>query len=115
MTTQRKADAPTDDAPRPPRRTNYPHARKPHTLLIFAIIFAALFLLHLPLINLPYYWDEAGYFIPAAYDIYTGWDFIPHSTLSNAHPPLLMTYLALMWKLFGFHIAVARVGVLAVS
>ncbi len=84
-------------------------------LMLFAAIFAAVFLVHLPVLNLPYYWDEAGYFIPAARDIYTGWDFVPHSTLSNAHPPLVMTYLALAWKLFGFHIPVARAAMLFVS
>jgi hypothetical protein len=116
MTPKRKADDDDAHAARPRHTPTHDSLKqKLRTSLIFVIIFAALFLLHLPLINLPYYWDEAGYFIPAAYDIYTGWDFIPHSTLSNAHPPLLMTYLALMWKLFGFHIAVARVGVLAVS
>jgi hypothetical protein len=97
-----------------PRRRN-PIARKLRTPLVFIFIFAALFLLHLSLIKLPYYWDEAGYFIPAARDIYTDGSFIPHSTLSNAHPPLLMAYLALAWKLFGFRIEVARVGVLLVS
>ena len=90
-------------------------ARRLRTPLVFLVIFAALVVLHLTLIELPYYWDEAGYFIPAARDIYLDGSFIPHSTLSNAHPPLVMAYLALAWKLFGFHIAVARVGVLAVS
>src|SRR5438105_4095822 len=90
-------------------------ARRLRTPLVFNFIFAALFLLHLTLINLPYYWDEAGYFIPAARDIYADCSFIPHSTLSNAHPPLVMAYLALAWKLFGFRIAVARVGMLLVS
>jgi hypothetical protein len=85
------------------------------TPFVFAIIFAALVLLHVTLLDLPYYWDEAGYFIPAARDIYAGGSFVPHSTLSNAHPPLVMAYLALAWKLFGFHIAVARVAMLAVS
>jgi hypothetical protein len=85
------------------------------TPFVFLVIFAALVVLHLTLIELPYYWDEAGYFIPAARDIYTDGSFVPHSTLSNAHPPLVMAYLALAWKLFGFHIAVARVAVLAVS
>ncbi len=85
------------------------------TPLVFVLIFAALVVLHLTLIELPYYWDEAGYFIPAARDIYTDGSFVPHSTLSNAHPPLVMAYLALAWKLFGFHIAVARVAMLAVS
>src|SRR5437764_4548496 len=90
-------------------------ARRLRTLLVFNFIFAALFLLHLTLINLPYYWDEAGYFIPAARDIYADCSFIPHSTLSTAHPPLVMAYLALAWKLFGFRIAVARTGMLLVS
>src|SRR5205085_5970633 len=89
--------------------------RRLRTPLIFLLIFAAVFLLHLTLVNLPYYWDEAGYFIPAARDIYADCSFIPHSTLSNAHPPLVMAYLALAWKLFGFRIAVARVGMLLVS
>jgi hypothetical protein len=82
---------------------------------VFAAIFAALLLLHLTLLDLPYYWDEAGYFVPAARDIYADGAFVPHSTLSNAHPPLVMSYLALAWKLFGFHIRVTRVAMLAVA
>jgi hypothetical protein len=89
--------------------------RRLRTPLVFLVVFAALVVLHLTLIELPYYWDEAGYFIPAARDIYTDGSFVPHSTLSNAHPPLVMAYLALAWKLFGFHIAVARTAMLAVS
>jgi hypothetical protein len=89
--------------------------RRLRTPFVFLIVFAALVVLHLTLIELPYYWDEAGYFIPAARDIYTDGSFVPHSTLSNAHPPLVMAYLALAWKLFGFHIAVARTAMLAVS
>jgi len=85
------------------------------TPLVFAVSFAALVVLHLTLLDLPYYWDEAGYFIPAARDIYLDGSFVPHSTLSNAHPPLVMAYLALAWKLFGFQIEVARVAMLAVS
>lgn len=87
-----------------------------HRLLgVLGIIFASLWLLHLPFLKLPYYWDEAGYFIPAARDIYTRGAFIPFSTLSNAHPPLVMTYLALAWKLFGFHHVVTRTAMLLVS
>ena len=84
-------------------------------LLVLAGLSALVFLTHLSLIDLPYYWDEAGYFIPAARDIYAEGAFVPHSTLSNAHPPLVMAYLALAWKLFGFHIAVARSAMLVVS
>jgi hypothetical protein len=96
-------------------RRHLPNARKLRTPLVLLSVFAALLLLHLSLINLPYYWDEAGYFIPAARDIYADGSFIPHSTLSNAHPPLVMTWLALAWKLFGFRIEVARAAMLAVS
>src|SRR5919206_358783 len=90
-------------------------ARRLRTPLVFVVVFAALVVSHLTLVNLPYFWDEAGYFIPAARDIYADGSFVPHSTLSNAHPPLVMAYLALSWKLFGFHIAVARVAMLAVA
>jgi len=53
-------------------------ASKLRTPLVLLPVFAGLFLLHLSLINLPYYWDEAGYFIPAARDIYADHSFIPH-------------------------------------
>ena len=84
-------------------------------LLVFAAAFAGLYITHAGLLGLPYYWDEAGYFIPAARDIYADGSFIPHSTLSNAHPPLVMAWIALAWKLFGFHIEVARTAMLAVA
>jgi 4-amino-4-deoxy-L-arabinose transferase-like glycosyltransferase len=83
--------------------------RKPYRVsLVFVSIFAALVLLHLPLLRLPYYWDEAGYFVPAAHDLLHTGRLIPRSTLSNAHPPLVMAYLALGWKLFGETIVVTR-------
>ncbi len=84
-------------------------------LLFLLLSFLALVLLHLPLLNLPYYWDEAGHFIPAARDIYTTFDFIPYSTLSNAHPPLFMAYLALAWKIFGYSFIVTRTACLLVA
>ena len=67
----------------------------------FALIFTALFLAHAPLLRLPYFWDEAGYFIPAARDLLLTGSLIPQSTLSNAHPPLLMLWLAFWWKFSG--------------
>lgn len=78
--------------------------------LIFAVTFAAIFAMHWPLLRLPYYWDEAGYYIPAAYDFFRTGSLIPFSTLSNAHPPLPSIYLAAFWKLFGFHPFVTRAG-----
>ena len=83
--------------------------------LLFAALFACVVLLHLPLIDLPYYWDEAGYFVPAARDIYADGHFVARSTLSNAHPPLVMALVALAWKLLGFHIWAARLAMLLVA
>ena len=77
---------------------------------IFPTIFLAVVAAHSPLLRLPYYWDEAGYYIPAAYDFFRTGSLIPFSTLSNAHPPLPSIYLAALWKLFGFSPLVTRVG-----
>jgi 4-amino-4-deoxy-L-arabinose transferase-like glycosyltransferase len=65
-------------------------------------------LLHYPLLHLPYYWDEAGYYIPSAYDFFRSGTLIPYSTLSNAHPPIPSILLAAFWKIFGYHIFVTR-------
>src|SRR5512146_99001 len=78
----------------------------------FAIIFCAIWLLHGPLLRLPYFWDEAGYFIPAARDLLLTGDLIPHTTLSNAHPPLVMVWLAGWWKLSNYAPAVTRTAML---
>ncbi len=86
-----------------------------HPVLVFAPIFTVLFLLHGAVLRLPYYWDEAGYFIPAAYDLFKTGDLIPHTTLSNAHPPLLMAFLALWWKLSNFAPAATRTAMLLIS
>ena len=83
--------------------------------MIFPVIFAALYLTHLSLLRLPYYWDEAGYYIPAAWDFFRTGSLIPTSTLSNAHPPLPSIYLALWWKISGFHPAVTREAILIVA
>jgi Dolichyl-phosphate-mannose-protein mannosyltransferase len=71
--------------------------------------------MHAPLLRLPYYWDEAGYYIPAAYDFFRTGSLIPFSTLSNAHPPLPSIYLATAWKLFGFSPLVTRVAMCCVA
>lgn len=85
------------------------------SLLLFPLIFAVLFLTHAPLLRLPYFWDEAGYFVPAAYDLFRTGDLIPYTTLSNAHPPLVMIWLAAWWKLSNFAPAVSRVAMLVVA
>jgi len=82
---------------------------------LFFAIFAAVLAAHLPLLHLPYYWDEAGYYIPAAYDFFRTGALIPFSTLSNAHPPLPSIYLALWWKVFGFAPWVTRTAMCAMA
>jgi 4-amino-4-deoxy-L-arabinose transferase-like glycosyltransferase len=69
--------------------------------LLYPILFAGVFLAHYPLLHLPWFWDEAGYYIPAALDFLRTGSPIPHSTLTNAHPPLPSILLAAWWKLFG--------------
>jgi len=80
----------------------------------FVGTFAALLLLHFPLLKLPYFWDEAGYYIPAALDIYNGWRLVPESTLPTGHTPLVMIYLAVAWKLFGFSPLVTRTAMVLI-
>ncbi|MGA8761850.1 MAG: glycosyltransferase [Candidatus Sulfotelmatobacter sp.] len=82
---------------------------------LFAIIFFGIFLLHIPLLQLPYFWDEAGYYVPAARDILLSGSLIPHSSLSNAHPPLVLVWLALWWKVVGYALPVTRAAMLAVA
>jgi hypothetical protein len=83
--------------------------------MVFPVIFAALYASHFSLLRLPYYWDEAGYYIPAAWDFFRTGSLIPTTTLSNAHPPLPSVYLALWWKLSGFYPEVTREAVLLVA
>jgi hypothetical protein len=96
------------------RRINFhDESRLWHPALTFAIVFLALALLHFTLLRLPYFWDEAGYYIPAARDLLLTGSLIPHSTPSNAHPPLVMAYLALWWKVAGFKTVTTRLAMLA--
>lgn len=90
-------------------------SRSLHPGLVFAVVLAAIFLLHAPLLHLPYFWDEAGYYVPAARDILLTGSLIPHSTQSNAHPPLVMAWLALWWKCFGYAPLVTRSAMLVVA
>ena len=83
--------------------------------MIFPVIFAALYASHFTLLAVPYYWDEAGYYIPAAWDFLRTGSLIPFTTVSNAHPPLPSIYLALWWKTSGFLPEVTREAVLMVA
>ncbi len=82
------------------------------TLALLCLIFILELAAHATLLRLPYYWDEAGYYIPAAYDFFRTGSPVPFSTLSNAHPPGLSLYLVAVWKLFGFSPLTTRVSML---
>ena len=84
-------------------------------LSAYALLFTFLFVTHAPLLRLPYFWDEAGYFIPAARDLLLTGSLIPHTTLSNAHPPLVMLWLAFWWKFSAFTPAVTRTAMLMIA
>lgn len=86
-----------------------------HPALVFAIIFVVVFLLHAPLLQLPYFWDEAGYYVPAARDLLLSGSLIPHTTVSNAHPPLVMAWIALWWKFVGYAPLVTRSAMVLVA
>jgi len=86
-----------------------------HWVLRLVAIFLCLLGLHLRLLGLPYYWDEAGYYVPAAWDFYHHWLLIPESTLHTGHTPLVMVYLALAWHAFGFSPLVTRVAMVLIA
>src|SRR5208282_4299768 len=84
-------------------------------LLVFFTTFVALLLLHAPLLRLPYFWDETGYYIPAAMDFYRSWLLIPQTTLPEGHSPLVMIYLGLAWRLFGYSAWTARIAMTLIA
>jgi 4-amino-4-deoxy-L-arabinose transferase-like glycosyltransferase len=85
------------------------------TWLLFPLFFAAVYLSHITLLRLPYFWDEAGYYIPAAWDFFRTGSLIPQSTLTNAHPPLPSILLAAWWHISGFVISGTRTLVVMVT
>lgn len=72
--------------------------------MLYPPVFVAIYLLHLTLLRLPYFWDEGGYYIPAAWDFMRHGVLIPETTVRNAHPPLPAVLLAAWWKIAGFQI-----------
>jgi hypothetical protein len=90
-------------------------ASRPHPAVVFVAIFIPIFLLHILLLQLPYFWDEAGYYVPAARDLLLTGSLIPHTSVSNAHPPLVMAWIALWWKCAGYAPLVTRSAMLMVA
>ena len=56
--------------------------------VLFPVFFLAILVSHFTLLRLPYFWDEGGYYVPAALDFFRTGTLIPQSTVTNAHPPL---------------------------
>jgi len=64
---------------------------------------------------LPYYWDEAGYYFPAALELAQHGRLIPQTTVANPHPPLQALYLAAFYRVFGSAPLVTRLAMCLVS
>lgn len=84
-------------------------------LASISLIYLILLVLHFPLLRLPYFWDEAGYYVPAALDFYRHGFLIPHDTLPTGHTPLVSVYLSAAWSAFGFSPLVSRSAMILVS
>ena len=97
------------------RRTSVSRRQDIPLWMLFPLFFVAVFLSHLTLLRLPYFWDEAGYYIPAAWDLFRTGTLIPQSTVTNAHPPLPSILLAAWWHLSGFVVTGTRTLICMVS
>ena len=94
-----------------------PHSRvRGQTYAFFLLLFALLlFLSHLPLIGINYFWDELEQTIPSALDFYHSGALIPYSAAPIMHPPGVLVYLAGFWKLAGYHPATTRSAMLLLA
>jgi hypothetical protein len=92
-----------------------PRSRRSYLVLFYFLFAAPLLFIHAPLLNLPYFWDEHGQFVPTALDLLRhGW-WVAKSTVPNVHPPGVEVYLVLWYKLFGYSIPVTRVAMLLLA
>jgi 4-amino-4-deoxy-L-arabinose transferase-like glycosyltransferase len=91
------------------------YSRRASSLLFFLAFLALMIALHLPMLKLPFHWDELGQFAPASLDLYQDGSLVAHSTLPNVHPPGVMAIVALTWRIFGVSVASARVAMLIVA
>jgi len=83
---------------------------------IIALALAALLLvIHIPFLQLPYFWDEMGQFVPAALDLYHHGAWIPSSVPANVHPPGVPALVATVWRIFGYSIISARLTMLLLA
>jgi hypothetical protein len=98
------------------KQRGQPRATRATSYAVLLALFASIVIpSHLWLARLPYYWDEAGQFVPSAIDIFRGGHLIPHSVVPNIHPPLVFSYLAGVWSIFGFAPAVTHTAMLVLA
>ena len=83
--------------------------------MLYPLFFVGVYLSHFRLLRLPYFWDEGGYYIPAAWDFFRTGTLIPQSTVTNAHPPLPSILLAAWWHLSGYVVSGTRTLVCMVA
>lgn len=97
-------------------RKNFPdRSLRLSSFQLFSIIFIGILILHAPLLRLPFFWDEAGYYVPAAWDLVHFHSVIPRTTMDSGHPPLSAAYLGLWLTLSGWKPAVARIAMLLMA
>ena len=84
-------------------------------VLLVAGIWLGIVLLHYPWRCLPYYWDEAGYYAPAALDFCQRGLLIPESTQKLGHTPLLTVLVGMLWRVLGVSPCWARAGMMLVA
>jgi small basic protein len=84
-------------------------------MFLFGFFLSVILAMHLPYLRLPYFWDEMGQFVPAALDIARDGAWIPHSATPNVHPPGVMAYLALVWRVTGYSVVATRVAMLLIA
>ena len=86
-----------------------------HALLTLAAVWLGVVLVHYPWRCLPYYWDEAGYYAPAAADFYRRGLLIPESTEKLGHTPLLTAFVGTTWRILGLSPCWAREAMMLVA
>lgn len=92
-----------------------PGSRYLHLLLFFLFFTIPFVALHFGLLNLPYFWDEQGQFVPTALDLLRNGSWVAHSVVPNIHPPGVELYLVLWYKVFGYSIVITRFAMLLVA
>lgn len=83
--------------------------------IFFALFLTILLLSHAAVLDLPYFWDELGQFVPAALDIWHDGAWVPRTTLPNVHPPGVMACLAAVWSVAGYSIPITRITMLTIA